>query len=410
MHNTGELYDRRRSDYWQKAIRYLRLIGNSGFLFSLYLLFVFGSYYYGQLLQWLPESFPARLTVGIVLVWFVTRGRVRTFIREADVVFLTPLEDRMNTYIKKGMLYSWLMESFYTALVILLFTPLMMDRFVDSTSAWLIIVLAVVLLKGWNLLAGFEEQRFQDDRNVYQHTTMRAAVNAVVIIALFDMQSVWTIMLSMVLLLAVYGFYFRKLSKMYLLKWHRLVAIEQKTTMTFYRIANSFTDVPALKSTVKKRRFADVFLSFTPYGHDHFYRYLMGRSFFRADDYFGIYIRLTAVGAVFTAAVHLDWGQWLVGGAFSVLTAMQIATLKDHYNTKQMIELYPVNKENRLDGHKYWMRRLLMIQGVAVGSLVALFTAPLQGLIVFIVMAICSFWLSDLYLRKAYNKRYPGIG
>lgn len=406
MFNTGGLFDQRRSDYWQKAIRYLRLIGNSGFLFSLYLMFVFGSYYYGQLLEWLPEAFPAALLTGVILIWFVTRGRVRTFAQEADVVFLAPVEHLMPKYIRKATQYSWLMESFYTALVVLLFTPLMMDRIVDSTGSWFIIVAAALLLKGWNLLAGFEEQRFQDDLMMYRHTAMRFAINAVVIFALFDTQSWLMVFLSALLLLTVYSFYFRKLSRTYRLKWHRLLDIEARTTMTFYRIANSFTDVPGMTAKVKNRRYMDLILSFIHYAPDRMYHYILGRSLIRANDYFGIYLRLTVLGIIFIAAVHLNWGQWLTSGAFVVMSGMQLNTLKDHYDTSQMIELYPVKRADQFTGHRSWMRGLLLFQAILFTIAGLISGGLLQGLIILFVTVFAALWLSDVHLKKTYTKKF----
>lgn len=408
MFDGGQLFDKRRSEYWQRAIRYLRLIGNSGFLFSLYLLFVFGSYYYGQLLNWLPEGFPAALVTGVVFVWFVTRGRVRTFTQRADMVFLTPVEHHMPTYIRKAFGYSWLMESFYTALVVLLFTPLMMDRFVDTTGSWFIILIAMLLLKGWNLISGFEEQRFQDDLMVHRHTAMRFAINAVVIIALFDSQIWIMVMLSAILLLSVYGFYFRKLSNVYRLKWGRLLDIEERTTMTFYRIANSFTDVPGMTAKVKNRRYMDIFLSFIRYAPDKMYHYILGRSLVRANDYFGIYLRLTVLGIVFVSAVHLNWGQWLTAGAFVVLSGMQLNTLKDHYDTSQMIDLYPVKRQKQYDGHLFWMRGLLFTQAVLFGFTGFISADWLQGIIILVIAMISALWLSEMHLKKSYNKKFEG--
>ncbi|AOM82462.1 ABC transporter permease [Salisediminibacterium beveridgei] len=409
MFDGGQLFDTRRSEFWQRAIRYLRLIGNSGFLFSLYLLFVFGSYYYGQLLNWLPDTFPAAVVTGVVFVWFLTRGRVRTFTHQADMVFLTPVEHHMPKYIRRALGYSWLMESFYTALVVLLFTPLMMDRFVDSTGSWLLIMAAILLLKGWNLLAGFEEQRFQDDLMVYRHTAMRFVINGVVIVALFDSQTWLMVILSGLLLLAVYGFYFRKLSDTYRLKWHRLLDVEERTTMTFYRIANSFTDVPGMTAKVKSRRYMDIFLSFIRYAPDQMYHYILGRSLVRANDYFGIYLRLTVLGIVFVTAVHLNWGQWLTAGAFVVLSGMQLNTLKDHYDTSQMIELYPVKRQKQFEGHLFWMRGLLLTQAVLFAAAGWISADWLQGLIILLVATLSALWLSDVHLKKSYTKKFEEL-
>src|SRR5690554_85803 len=115
-----DLWKKRRSEYWTMAIKYLKLIGNSGFLFTIYLLLVFGSYYYGQLLLWLPESFPATLFFTAIFSWLVTRGRVRTFVKQGDLFFLTPREGKLEPYFKASLKYSWIMETLWLSFAMLL--------------------------------------------------------------------------------------------------------------------------------------------------------------------------------------------------------------------------------------------------------------------------------------------------
>ncbi|SER96249.1 ABC transporter permease [Salisediminibacterium halotolerans] len=376
MNDIVSLFDRRRSDFWQIAVRYLRLIGNSGFLFTIYLLFIFGSYYYGQFLQWLPETFPAVLFMTAVITWMMTRGRVRTFFQQADLIYLLPLESRLKPYFRKGIMYSWLMETFWTVFLFMLLTPFFFDRIAEGGAVWLGSVIALSLLKLWNLVCSFEEQRILDKWAYRKHQWMRLAVNLLIVYLLFSGQEWWIMLILGGALTVFYFTYYKKIEHVFTLKWERLVAIENATVMTFYRIANSFTDVPRLNNTVKRRRLIDPLFNFITYRQRNVYKYMFGRSFFRANDYFGIYLRLMLLGVIFIFGVDVSWGVWFVAGLFFYMTALQLETLARHYDTKQMPDLFPLSDEIKQQGLRYWLVLLLGVQA-AVFSVMTLFTGEL---------------------------------
>lgn len=384
MSNIAELWTKRRGDYWTMAMKYLRLIGNSGFLFTIYLLFVFGSYYYGQFLQWLPETFPAVLFFTVLFTWLSTRGRVRTFMKQGDLIFLTPIEGKMGRYIRSSVTYSLMMETFWLLLSLLLMAPLFFDRIASGGSQLLLILLLLSALKLWNLVSGFEEQRILDKTQYLNHTLIRAGLNGVAVYALFSQQSLWLIAGVAALFLIFYIGYYRKLARVYSLKWERLVEIENQTVMTFYRIANSFTDVPSLKSKVKFRRWLNPVYKFIRFEREKVYHYVFARSFMRSDDYFGIFVRLTFIGCLFISIVEIGWGRWFIAVLFAYMTALQIETLKYHYDTSQMIELYPVGIENKFKGHQFWMATLGSVQSVIFAAITSLTYGLIDGLIVLI--------------------------
>ena len=66
--------------------------------------------------------------------------------------------------------------------------------------------------------------------------------------------------------------------------------------MLLYRIANMFVDVPALKERVARRKWLDFILSMI--GEKRTYLYLYTRTFLRSGNYFGLYVRLLALGGV----------------------------------------------------------------------------------------------------------------
>lgn len=403
MINVQELWTKRRSDYWTMAMRYLRLIANSGFLFTIYLLFVFGSYYYGQFLQWLPETFPAVLFFTAVFTWLVTRGRVRTFMKQGDLFFLTPVEGKLDPYIRSSVIYSWIMETFWLALSFLLLAPLFFDRIQETGSALWLSLLLLSALKAYNLLSGFEEQRILDKNSYFMHTLLRAGLNLMAVYAIFSMQPFWIVAFIAVALALFYIGYYRRLTRQFSLKWERLVEIENQTVMTFYRVANSFTDVPSLKSKVKFRSWLNGIYSLISFNKNHVYHYLYARSFFRANDYFGIYIRLTLLGALFLSIVELDWGRWLLAVLFAYMTALQLETLKNHYDTNQMVELYPIHPQSKIQAHVYWMNVLAIFQVVVFAVVVLLVYGLLDAAIVFLLASAAYQYHIRVRLPKKYE-------
>ncbi|MBU9720717.1 MULTISPECIES: ABC transporter permease [Bacillaceae] len=397
------LWTRRRSEYWEMAIKYLKLIGNSGFLFTIYLLFVFGSYYYGQFLEWLPETFPATLFFTVVFTWLITRGRVRTFAKPGDLFFLTPREGKMDSYFRSAIFYSWMMETLWIALLMLVLSPLFADRIYPSGSLVFSVIFLLSALKLWNLATGFEEQRIQEKNRYFMHTMLRFGLNAVTVYAIFSLQSILIVIGIAVALLLFYIGYFYRLSKVHSLKWERLVDIEDSTVMTFYRIANSFTDVPALKSKVRKRAWLSPLFRLVSYGQSHVYRYLFSRAFVRSRDYFGIYLRLTLIGLLFLSVVQIDWGRWLLIIVFAYMTALQVETLKNHFATSSMADLYPVSEKVKLKSHQFWMLSLGTVQAVVFGLGLVIFFGVMDGLLGVILTMLVYLYSSRLRLPKTYS-------
>nr|WP_281419801.1 ABC transporter permease [Evansella tamaricis] len=402
MIDEKKLWSRRKRGYWEMAIKYLKLIGNSGFLFTIYLLFVFGSYYYGQFLEWLPQTFPTTLFFTVIFTWLITRGRVRTFAKPGDLFFLTPCEGKLKNYFRSALRYSWMMETMWIALVMLVLSPLFFDRIHPSGSLVFSIIFLLSGLKLWNLAAGFEEQRLQEKNRYILHTFIRLGLTGVSVFALFSLQSVWFILGLALALILFYAGYFYRLSKLHSLKWERLVEIEDSTVMTFYRVANSFTDVPALKSKVRPRHLLSPLYRFVSYKKEHVYRYLFSRAFVRSSDYFGIYMRLTLLAILFLSVVQIDWGRWLLVVLFSYMTALQIETLKHHYATSKMVDLYPVSEGYKLKSHQFWILVLGSIQSLVFSVGLLIMYSPMDGLFGLGLTLIVYVYHSFIRLPKRY--------
>src|SRR5699024_7409266 len=112
MININRLWQERFQTFLNLFLQYMRLIGNSGLLFSLLFLLIFSSYYYSLLIQQIPNSFPILLFITLVLTYFLVRTRIRSFLKRADIVFLIVAEEKMKTYFASVLLYNTVIQAF----------------------------------------------------------------------------------------------------------------------------------------------------------------------------------------------------------------------------------------------------------------------------------------------------------
>ncbi len=401
MREINNLWNSRAKDYWNNAIRYLRLIGNSGFLFTLYLLIIIGGYYYSLFLQWLPEWFPVAIMLAIVVSFYLTRSPVRTFVKEGDLVFLLPLEQKLGGYFIKSIAYSFLFQSFFLLLGFIVIGPLYFERISGDRRLFWFTIGLLLLVKLWNLFSSWYEQRFSTDIERNTHVMLRFIVNFSFTYLLFMQAAFIFLVIIGALYICLILFYYLHIPKRYSIKWERLLKVEEKMVAMFYRIANLFTDVPRFKSKVKKRPIVLKLINFLPYNKKAPFQFLYLKSFVRSNDYFGVYIRLILIAAIMLTVIPDGIIRLLVFILFLYMSGLQLSTLWHHYDTKVWVELYPLSKEKRMDSFSYIVSMLLIVKSIILCFFLFIIGSGLTS-IIFVFIGI---GFSYIYGYKIVHRR-----
>ncbi|WJH36357.1 ABC transporter permease [Paenibacillus sp. CC-CFT747] len=124
MNGFETLWRTRRQAFLRETSIYWRDVGRSGFFSILILALIAGIYGYAKALKTLPADFPYLWIILPLLSLTVASGRIRTFLREADRVFLLPAEDRLQGYFRLSFRHSFLMQGIRLLLVLLAVWPL----------------------------------------------------------------------------------------------------------------------------------------------------------------------------------------------------------------------------------------------------------------------------------------------
>ncbi len=381
MRDGMTLWNERVRAYWNEAIRYLRLIGNSGFLFTVYVLIIIGSYYYSVFLDWLPESFPAVWVFVAVFAHFLTRSGVRTFVKQADVVFLLPYESKLDAYFRASKRYSFVLQSAVILLVLIVLSPLFTQYLAEQAGSVLFILIMLLVVKGWNIGASWEEQRFQSEAERRTHFLLRGVLNIAFVYLLFSGANWLFLVAVFAIMFLLYTFYYRRLSQALSLKWDHLIQVEQGMLLFFYRIANAFTDVPQLKNKVRPRSYLSWLLEGLTNSKTSVYHFLFARSFLRANDYAGIYLRLVFILAFILIVIPDGWLQLVVMLLFMHMVTNQLSTLWYHYDAMMWVDLYPVQEGMKKQAlTQISFRLLLMMTAVQIGVLFVSSSLMMTGL------------------------------
>ncbi|WP_096201470.1 ABC transporter permease [Bacillus sp. FJAT-45350] len=391
MNDVKDLWNIRVKEYWNEAIRYLRLIGNSGFLFTIYLLIIIGGYYYSVFLSWLPESAPVPLFFTLFFAFYLNRSPVRTFVKHGDLVFLLPLEPRLKSYFRASLIYSFIFQAFVIILFFIVLGPLFTQRIVDERMVYYMTLILLLFVKFWNVHSSWYEQMLPSQQERFWHACLRFAINVSFTFLLF-VQASFTYLAAIGVLMVVLSLvYYRKLSLKHSLKWEHLLEVEERMLTLFYRVANAFTDVPKLRSTVKRRMWVNAIVDFIPFNKRSTFSRLYIKSFVRANDYFGVYIRLLVIAAILLAVVPEGFIRLLVFLLFLYMSGLQLSTLWHHHDTKIWVNLYPIKKESKTSAFSFVVFVLLVIKTIILSAYLFVLGEGLNSILLLLIGAIFSY-------------------
>ncbi|KAB2371640.1 MULTISPECIES: ABC transporter permease EcsB [unclassified Bacillus (in: firmicutes)] len=369
--NSTALWKERFRHFLKEVRTYSKYVFNDHLKFIFVFIIGAGAYYYQQWLQTLTSSFPTALVMAVLIGLVLTAGSIQTLLKEADLVYLLPVEEKLKPYFTKAFLFTFMIQLYMIAIVAAALAPLYFQQMKQTGAGYIWIVLAFVIVKAWNLFVAWEKS-FLTDQNIQRADWfIRFILNGLFVYFLVERTSVLFIG-GIVLLMVLYLAIMHQMVKGKPLNWEYLISEEGKKMMLLYRIANMFVDVPALKERVSRRKWLDFILSII--GEKRTYLYLYTRTFLRSGNYFGLYVRLLALGGVILYFIPFLYGRFIVSFIFLYLIGYQLLTLWKHHRMKIWLDLYPVKVDEKKKDFLTLLNAILIIGSVIFTVIFALAT------------------------------------
>ncbi|MGE1046193.1 ABC transporter permease EcsB [Bacillus sp. GMs2/1] len=383
--NSTALWKERFRHFLKEVRTYSKYVFNDHLKFIFVFIIGAGAYYYQQWLQTLTTSFPTALVMAVLIGLVLTAGSIQTLLKEADLVYLLPVEEKLKPYFTKAFLFTFMIQLYIIAIVAAALAPLYFQQMKQTGAGYIWIVLAFVIVKAWNLFVAWEKS-FLTDQNIQRADWfIRFILNGLFVYFLVERTSVLFIG-GIVLLMVLYLAIMHQMVKGKPLNWEYLISEEGKKMMLLYRIANMFVDVPALKERVARRKWLDFILSMI--GEKRTYLYLYTRTFLRSGNYFGLYVRLLALGGVILYFIPFLYGRFIVSLIFLYLIGYQLLTLWKHHRMKIWLDLYPVGGEEKKKDFLTLLNAILIIGSVIFTVIFALATKDFMMTGILLIVSI----------------------
>ncbi|MGR0328148.1 MULTISPECIES: ABC transporter permease EcsB [Bacillus] len=383
--NSTALWKERFRHFLKEVRTYSKYVFNDHLKFIFVFIIGAGAYYYQQWLQTLTSSFPTALVMAVLIGLVLTAGSIQTLLKEADLVYLLPVEQKLKPYFTKAFLFTFMIQLYIIAIVAAVLAPLYFQQMKQTGAGYIWIVLAFVIVKAWNLFVAWEKS-FLTDQNIQRADWfIRFILNGLFVYFLVERTSVLFIG-GIVLLMVLYLAIMHQMVKGKPLNWEYLISEEGKKMMLLYRIANMFVDVPALKERVARRKWLDFILSII--GEKRTYLYLYTRTFLRSGNYFGLYVRLLALGGVILYFIPFLYGRFIVSLIFLYLIGYQLLTLWKHHRMKIWLDLYPVGGEEKKKDFLTLLNAILIIGSVIFTVIFALATKDFMMTGILLIVSI----------------------
>ncbi|KAA0755314.1 MULTISPECIES: ABC transporter permease EcsB [Bacillus] len=383
--NSTALWKERFRQFLKEVRTYSKYVFNDHLKFIFVFIIGAGAYYYQQWLQTLTSSFPTALVMAVLIGLVLTAGSIQTLLKEADLVYLLPVEEKLKPYFTKAFLFTFMIQLYIIAIVAAALAPLYFQQMKQTGAGYIWIVLAFVIVKAWNLFVAWEKS-FLTDQNIQRADWfIRFILNGLFVYFLVERTSVLFIG-GIVLLMVLYLAIMHQMVKGKPLNWEYLISEEGKKMMLLYRIANMFVDVPALKERVSRRKWLDFLLSII--GEKRTYLYLYTRTFLRSGNYFGLYVRLLALGGVILYFIPFLYGRFIVSLIFLYLIGYQLLTLWKHHRMKIWLDLYPVGGEEKKKDFLTLLNAILITGSVIFTIIFALATKDFMMTGILLIVSI----------------------
>lgn len=225
-------------------------------------------------------------------------------------------------------------------------------------------LLFIVVLKYIHVQAEFHYRFANRGNYVVYDRIARMAVSILAVQSILSDQFWWAFIF--LLLLMVYDQSLSKRAKAQPIPYEHLVKLEQNRMMAFYRFANYFTDVPHIRGAIKRRAWLDGIYKLVPNKKENTQSYLVFRTFARTNDHFYLWVRLTLISAIIALTIDIPVVLWIVAGALSFATTIQLKYALLSSSDFRMDMLFPIKENQRKQAVQKLLRIFMAIQAIIV--------------------------------------------
>ena len=356
--NIVEIFNSRIKKENDKRSSYRKYILNSHLI--MFLLIVGGGVMFNYS-NWLEIASKIELqlvltSVLMLMAYILTTIKVKTFIKEADTIFLLPLENRykeiLNKLIVPTIVTKTLIATIFIASTYPIITKLnlLKTNFILFVVNILIIIIIITILKYKKVI--YSQLELKDFIVIFSISLLTIVI------------FVYTNFLNLVCLLIILYYVISLKNVQNNINWYSASDYDTARNEKYLKFINMFVDVPINVTKVARRKYFDIFLpklTKAKFNSNYAYKYYYLRAFLRQENTIFLLIRLMLVASVIIYSFNNAIVSFIVIIAYNYLVIIQILPFYKKINDSLWSNILPISEEIKF---KNFSQIILMIMSI----------------------------------------------
>lgn len=414
MNNIKNIFDDRRRRERETRVTYSKYIFNSHLVMFLIIVLGAGLINYSQ---WLENASKLEMkTVFIaasaIFSYLLISLKVKTFIKEADAIFLLPLEKYYGKVaIKTGIILTTI-HLLFLVIFYFIIKPLLsriggfsgLEEFTGIVGAQFFILIVGVMVNVFYRLA--EAIYFENKFFIKILLFLNIFLPILVVFGKYNYLEYTTFVILIIISIIIVKNHSNVKKTLllnndigYALKWNEAAEYDRHREENYLKFVSMFVDVPLNGIKVARRKYFDILLpkltekNFTVKNSFKYYYY---RVFLRQENTVFLALRLMLIAGIIIYSFNNVYVSLVVIISYSYLTIIQLDPLYKQISNNIWHSILPANEEIKIKSFKNLLTAVILITTFIL-TLLSIVVSGIDYLIIGI--NILSFVLANLLAR-----------
>ena len=410
MSNIENIFSDRRKKEQELKLTYSKYIFNSHLI--MFLIIVLGAVLINYS-KWIAiaskvELYSVYTAATVVFSYYLVSTKIKTYIKEADAVFLLPLEKYYRKVGLKTVINSTVVH--IITVVIFYFATKPITSLIGNIDRLSIFMLLIVII--WNNLLKYL-QVIHYKEIIWSKLLLFIVIFMQLLVVFFDDIAIRIIYLISIIVLAVFTYYIMKNAgnklnakdqEKYVVNWNQAADYDKHRIESYLKFVNMFVDVPLSGVKVARRKYFDILLpklTKDNFKKENSFKYYYYRVFLRQENTVYLALRLMLLAALVTFSFKNTYVSGLAIISYSYLTIIQLVPLYKQMSNNIWHSILPVSEDIKIKSYKQLLTSVMIVTTLLLGVVsILLASFSTMNILVIIGSVVIANIISKIFIGK----------
>lgn len=410
MSNIENIFSDRRKKEQELKLTYSKYIFNSHLI--MFLIIVLGAVLINYS-KWIAiaskvELYSVYTAATLVFSYYLVSTKIKTYIKEADAVFLLPLEKYYRKVGLKTVINSTIVH--IITVIIFYFVTKPITNLIGNIDRLSIFMLLIVII--WNNLLKYL-QVIHYKEVIWSKLLLFIVIFIQLLEVFFENTAIRVIYFISIMVLAVFTLHIMKNAgnklnakdqEKYVVNWNQAADYDKHRIESYLKFVNMFVDVPLSGVKVARRKYFDILLpklTKDNFKKENSFKYYYYRVFLRQENTVYLALRLMLLAVLVIYSFKNTYVSGLAIISYSYLTIIQLVPLYKQMSNNIWHSILPVSEDIKIKSYKQLLTSVMIVTTLLLGVVSILLSSfSTMNILVIIGSVVIANIISKIFIGK----------